>query len=115
MNETLKQALSDIPWGVWLFLIVQASAFLVWGVRIDGRITAAEQAIMEMRVNLRAVETDHRMMHSKVTIIEERQNRVIETNNYQQRQIDYIIQWFSPHVTPPGPLPPPPNRSGQPP
>lgn len=114
MNDTLQRALGDVPWRIWLFIILQGAAILIWGVRIDWRVGTAEQKILDLHLDFKALEMEHRLIQNRLAVLEERQARTTETNQNQQRQIDYIIQWFSPHVTPPGPLPSSPSRPSNP-
>lgn len=101
----IKWTVSSIPWPVWTFFIMQFFAVTVWGVRLDSRVVVAEhehQLLIE-RINTSVERLNQ--LDRRLILVEERQARVIESNNYQQRQIDNLIQLLSPHATPPARVP----------
>jgi hypothetical protein len=86
MTDRVKAWLLENP-AVVIFLVVQSVALVIWGTRMDARLTAIEQFGSPAMINMQA----------RVAVIETRQQNVISVLGENGRKMDSVIDLMQRH------------------
>lgn len=103
-NE-LNKVISEIPWKVWAFLIVQGVGVLFWGYRVDTIAQTAKEVNDQQAKRIEMLEGMSHIQSSRETLFDERQKVNTERINYLQRQVDNIVRLLTPHPIGPPKVP----------
>lgn len=86
---TLK--ILGLPWGLWAFLAGYALSGIVWGVRLDFRVTQLEQQNAQEERRIDRIDAEGTR---KLIVIEDRQNNASRRIDEISRRVDGVMQYF---------------------
>jgi hypothetical protein len=87
MTDRVKAWLLENP-AVVIFLVVQSVALVIWGTRMDARLTAIEQFGSPAMINMQA----------RIAVIETRQQNVISVLGENGRKMDGVTDLLQRHL-----------------